>query len=84
MDSYLGEIGFVNIQNAQNKGYGLRGSLKLTKKGGRFNIFLEPYVRFWSVQQSKPYYPFGESFGLYYVEPNNSSLEIGGKLGIEF
>jgi len=89
--SYLGEIGLGDVTNTQKGGFGLRGSIKLIRVGNTFNLFLEPFVRFWDIHRSRvdasgpfyingsPYY-FPDSF----YEPHNTSIEMGGKFGIEF
>jgi len=83
--SYLGEIGLGDITNTQKGGYGLRGSVKLVKNSDHFNLFIEPYVRFWDIHASRwdSSTPFN---GYFFIaeEPANTSFEIGGKLGIEF
>jgi len=87
--SYASTDGLGTIVNTQRKGYGLRGSLKLRKILNHYNIFFEPFVRYWNIRKSegKTLGPFligsSEEF-LTFVEPLNSSLELGGKLGIEF
>ena len=88
--SYLETIGYGKLTNTQNNGYGLRGSIKLIKSEDRFNFILEPYVRFWHIQNSHgnstvPFLYQGQEYVVNgYDEPNNNSIEIGGSLGIEF
>jgi hypothetical protein len=87
--SYLGQIGFGNLENQQTSGYGLRGALRLLKNSGPFNFLLEPYVRYWHIYDSKEsqsdVFSFGGSqYVLIGIEPNNTSLEMGIKLGVEF
>jgi hypothetical protein len=87
--SYLGEIGFGDSQNPQRHGFGVKGSFKLMKKWGRFNLTMAPYIRYWHIrnsetQPSKPFYYQGQYYVLMGDEPNNNSTEIGAKLGIEF
>jgi len=86
--SYWGELGApIDAPNVQKKGYGLRGSLKLIKSFDRFDLFFEPYVRFWHINNSDVETKLlividGVPYGL--QEPDNTSLEIGSKLGVEF
>jgi len=87
--SYLGEAGLGDLENTQTRGFGLRGSIKLVKEWQRFNIILEPFVRYWHIYNSgfapsTPYYYNGSYYYVLGEEPNNSSLEVGGKLGVEF
>ncbi len=60
----------------QGKGYGLRGSFQVLKEGERFDIFAEPFVRYWHIQGSKP-------DGGYY-EPKNRTEEYGARMGFRF
>ena len=89
VESHLGEIGLGDLQNVQKSGYGLRGSIKLIKKSKYYNFILEPFVRYWSihtsnVKSSKPFSYDGQEYVIFGEEPANNSLEIGGKLGVEF
>jgi hypothetical protein len=89
VESYLGGIGLGDLQNVQKTGYGLRGSIKLVKKRKRYNLILEPFVRYWTIHASnvgasKPFSYNGQEYVVFGEEPDNNSLEIGGKLGIEF
>lgn len=87
--SYLGELGYGDLQNAQRHGFGIKGSFKLIKEWKNFDLTMEPYIRYWhirnsEVQPSQPFYYNGTEYVLYGYEPNNNSTEIGAKLGIEF
>lgn len=89
VNSYLGEIGYGDIQNTQKGGYGLRGSIKLIKNSDRYNLYLEPFFRYWNIHASRidestPFTIAGQQFVLLGQEPHNTSLEIGTKVGIEF
>jgi hypothetical protein len=90
VESYLGELGLGDLQNTQKSGYGLRGSIKIVKNWNhRFNLFFEPYIRFWhihasNIQASNPFSFGGQEYVFIGQEPDNTSLEMGGKLGIEF
>jgi len=35
-----------NITNSQDKGFGLRGSVKFLKRGSLVDFYVEPYIRF--------------------------------------
>lgn len=39
--------GLNDIDNKQDKGYGLRGVVKFVRKGQRVNFFMEPFIRYW-------------------------------------
>lgn len=87
--SYLGEVGLGDLQNRQTSGFGMRGSIKLVKRTKYFNVTLEPFIRYWSIHashigQSTPFTLDGQNFVFLGEEPPNTSVEVGGKLGIEF
>ena len=82
-DSYATE-GNVPIQNVRDGWFWNEGSLKIIKKYNYFNIYLEPYLRYWHIYQSKPKTVMFNDTPLEIVEPENNSLEIGGKLGEDF
>ena len=63
---------YGDIHNQQHEGYGVRGSIKLGKKDGDHNLIIEPFVRYWKIQQSE------ESEG--FVEPSNDTVEFGARL----
>ncbi|GHU02785.1 hypothetical protein FACS1894186_8000 [Alphaproteobacteria bacterium] len=69
----------------QTDGYGLRGSVKVSKDmGGALSVFVEPYVRWWEIKDSEPSrLPSGPLAG-WYVEPHNKTVEAGLRLGVEF
>jgi hypothetical protein len=85
--SYLSDFlpGLNNVNNKQNKGYGLRGSVNLVKKGDRMSFIVSPFIRYWNIRESKhsavTYYGTyaGEAW-----EPNNNSTEIGCDVGVSF
>jgi len=85
--SYMQTLGAIDANNTQTRGYGLRASIKLAKSWDRFNLFVEPYIRYWHIRVSQvetavEFLVNGIPYGL--VEPNNTSTEVGGRIGIEF
>ena len=71
----------------QEKGWGARTSLSIIRNLGRVDLLIEPYIRYWDIEDSDgfklyvigyPDYPFGGR------EPANSTTEWGTKLGIRF
>ena len=87
VSSYLHKIGLGDLQNTQREGYGIRGSIKLTRKMKTYDLFVEPFVRYWNIHtskvaQSEPFTYNGQEYVLIGEEPANTSLEIGGKLGV--
>ncbi len=77
--------GFGDTNNTQDGGYGWRGSLPFRKKGDRFDIVIEPYVRWWHIDDSDVQAitagGFVVDFGL---EPANDTFESGLKLDFIF
>lgn len=79
--SYLSSAiaGYNDVENNQNGGYGLRGSVVVRKRTGRVSYGLEPFFRYWSIDKSDvqrvTYY--GSYTGIVVWEPKNDSTEIG-------
>jgi len=84
--SYLSDVpGFSDVNNAQTKGFGLRGSLDLKYKAGRVAYLLSPYIRYWNIGKSNTVHTsylgivdFPKSIAA------NTSTELGVKLGVQF
>jgi hypothetical protein len=85
--SYLSDANsnFSDIENDQNDGYGWRGSIKLRKKGRGKEYVIEPFIRYWDIEQSESQDVFynGVLWG-YGYEPKNNSRELGIKLSVIF
>ncbi len=64
---------YDDIENLQWFGFGLRGSARYEKKTQALDFVIEPFIRYWWVEQSDPEY-FN---GLVAYEPKNRSLEYG-------
>lgn len=86
-ESHLSDVdpGLNNLENDQDDGYGLRGSIKFQKKVERLDYVIEPFVRYWDIKQSDnadiTYY--GTYIG-YGYEPKNNSTEFGIKFALKF
>jgi len=86
--SHLGdaEPGIDPIKNDQNDGYGLRGSFKIIRKNKNVDFFVEPFVRYWNIENSElqniTYY--GDPIGWVGLEPKNNSTEYGIKIGLRY
>jgi len=85
--SHLSDVnsGYNDLENRQNKGYGIRGSIKVQKKLSKLDLVIEPYIRYWNIKKSKDadWTYHGTKIG-YGYEPNNNSTEIGCKLAVIF
>ncbi|MFA5088690.1 MAG: outer membrane beta-barrel protein [Candidatus Omnitrophota bacterium] len=77
--------GLGDVTNDQEKGYGLKGSIKVRKETEKISFFVEPFINYWNIDKSKdaPLVFSGTIIGSAY-EPKNNSLEYGLKLGAEF
>jgi len=64
------------LESEQEKGYGIRGSVKIQKEGEKVDFAVEPFVRYWKIKDSEK--------SLFGYEPKNSSLEIGSKFAVRF
>jgi hypothetical protein len=85
--SYLSDVdaGFNILKNKQERGYGMRGSLKLVKKNSGIDFVIEPFGRYWNIKKSTEeeltWYDMPVGIG---YEPRNNSKELGVRLGIRF
>ena len=74
-------------RNKQDQGYGLRTSLKLEKSWEKIGLFVEPFIRYWHIQNSnieaKEIVGTGLALDGFY-EPKNWTYEYGLKAGITF
>ena len=69
----------------QDHGFGLRGSVKLIKKGSLLDFYVEPYFRYWNIEGSKSEaISYDGGAPLLYWQPKNSTTEIGSKFGVQF
>lgn len=84
--SYLSDVssGYPNLKNDQKRGYGVRGSLRFAHQGEYFNLFLEPFFRYWLIQNSDVTTASGSVYAVTGLEPKNNSTEYGFKLGLQF
>jgi len=85
--SHLSDTGFGlgDIENDQNKGYGIRGSVKFQKKGEKLDFVIEPFIRYWNIKKSKETaITYSGTIIGYGYEPKNNSTEIGCKLAVKF
>lgn len=74
-----------NIRNHQDKGFGLRGSIKLQKNFPTVDVYVEPFIHYWNIQRSNLQ---GATVAGFYSsewnEPANNTTEIGSKIGLQF
>lgn len=83
--SYLSQAGAnEDVNNTQNHGYGLRGTLLFETSLSRGRIAFGPFVRYWNIGESEP--SFFTAGGVLFegVEPHNKTLEAGATLRYRF
>ncbi len=76
--------------NHQNKGFGLRASVKAEFDINGVGVFVEPFWRYWKIQNSDPFYYGHDTEGGgfivtgYLLEPFNITREYGIRAGVKF
>ncbi|MEW6067879.1 MAG: hypothetical protein AB1610_06280 [Nitrospirota bacterium] len=85
--SHLSDVdsGYNDVENEQNEGYGVRGSIKVYKRIKNMDIAIEPFIRYWHIMKSEiaDWTYYGTYIG-YAYEPENKSTEFGIKASITF
>jgi hypothetical protein len=86
--SQLGDAvaGVDTLENDQDKGYGVRGSVRLVKSGEKYDFFIAPFIRYWHIDQSDTATVTvgGNPIRVTGFEPENHSTEYGVQLGLHF
>lgn len=86
-ESHLG-VPFGKISNTQNSGYGVRGSVAFTWERGSYSFMIEPFVRYWDIDDSeivyRTVYLFPYLYLIGFLEPANDTLEAGVNLKMTF
>lgn len=68
-------ISDVEIRNDQRTGYGLRGAVSLTNTGDKTSFTIEPFIRYWHIDESD----LDNEVGIF-VEPENETVQSGVQL----
>ncbi|WP_051345908.1 hypothetical protein [Thermodesulfovibrio yellowstonii] len=80
--SYLGYVpGYEDIKNTQKSGYGLRGSVEVSKNFKTWAVSAKPYIKYWNIKDSEVTV---DSAGRAWIEPRNHSTEVGLGVTINF
>lgn len=85
--SHLGDAvaGLNTVENDQEDGWGIKGSVKIKKEGESMDFFVEPFVRYWHIDQSNDSnVTYNGVIVGYGYEPQNTSFEAGAKLAVSF
>lgn len=77
-----GGVGAGTLENKQESGYGIRGSVFIEQEFKAVAVFIEPYIRYWDIDDSEV--SIDSNFVFVGIEPANRTLETGLKLGIRF
>ncbi len=74
------------LENDQDDGYGVRGSIKFQKKSEKLNYVIEPFIRYWDIEKSDvvSITYSGTPTGYVGWEPANESTEFGIKFAAKF
>jgi hypothetical protein len=74
-------LGFSDVTNNQNSGYGLKWSVMYQKS----NWTIGPYAHYWYIDQSDSalVFQYGSLVGISW-EPKNNTIEFGLKVGQQF
>ncbi|MCA9408433.1 MAG: hypothetical protein KC733_07075, partial [Candidatus Omnitrophica bacterium] len=73
------------LENNQDSGYGVRGSIKFLKTSEDINFFIEPFIRYWNIDESDTAtISCGGTPCALGFEPKNESTEAGVKIGINW
>lgn len=76
---------FGTVSNDQDSGDGARGFVRLQKNMGHFDLAIEPFFRWWRVDDSQTSnVTFAGAIVGYAYEPKNETYEVGGKLALLF
>jgi len=80
------DSGFNNIKNDQDDGYGIRGSIKILYDYSYVKISFEPFVNYWSIDESnlETLFRDGVPIGYDLYEPDNRSTKIGIRVIFEY
>lgn len=81
--SYLSDVpvsGYFDVRNDQKHGFGLRASVKIVRIFPLVNVSVEPFVRYWHIQDSE----VSNAGSFDGMEPENKTIEAGLKAGVQF
>ena len=76
--------GYPDLENDQDRGYGIRGSTRIVKEGEGVNLFFEPFFRYWRIHDSEVTTAVGNVYAYSGLEPDNNTTEYGFKFGLQY
>ncbi len=86
-ESHLEDVSssLSTLENDQEEGYGVRGSIQFARQADTWNFLVEPFIRYWNVDESNiAVINCGGTPCAAGYEPNNESIEYGVKVGTRF
>ena len=86
-ESHLEDVSssLSTLENDQEEGYGVRGSIQFARQADTWNFLVEPFIRYWNVDESNiAVINCGGTPCAAGYEPNNESMEYGVKVGTRF
>jgi len=72
--THLSDVGLFDVENHQGSGHGYRASIKLQKMSKNAVFVIEPFLRYWDIDDSGVEYA---GYGIYVLEPANETTEYG-------
>ena len=81
---------YNDVENDQDGGYGIRGSVEFQKKGEKLDFVIEPFIRYWNIKKSDDQTQTVLSENALWLitstftEPKNETTEIGIKFAVKF
>lgn len=74
-----------DVTNSQSSGYGVRGSIDISKKYGQFTYVVGIFDRYWNIDRSDTTVSSVPGVGVFTsYEPKNNSNEVGLNFGVRF
>jgi hypothetical protein len=73
-----------DVTNDQKHGFGLRGSAQFVHEAGALSFLVEPFFRFWHIEDSEVVNAYVEGSFIDVLEPENETIEVGLKVGMLF
>ncbi len=74
----------TDVKNHQDNGFGLRGSVRFLKHYPQLDVYFEPFIRFWNIEDSKVEDTIIDGKFSSGLEPHNTTVETGSKFGVQF
>jgi hypothetical protein len=78
---------FISVKNTQKQGYGFRSEILLNRNFNKHILSVGPFVNYWNIKKSKTTDIVCNHCGrkhIYYVEPKNTTTELGIRIKYSF